>query len=111
MQINGKEIKFNIMKKSDAKRFEAALKTMGKHESEIKKKMTANGEENKTELSSILDEFIEMFREFFTTATGEDVVGDCDDAVEVRAMYETFLAEIVKQKKSFLSASSLSRIK
>jgi len=107
MQINGKEIKFNIMKKSDAKQYEAALKTMERHEQAIKDKM-ASGQ---NDLPSVLDEFIDIFREFFTTATGVDIVGDCDDAVEVRAMYEVFLAELAKQKKNFLSVSSLSRIK
>lgn len=111
MIINGKEIKFSIMKKSDAKRFEDALKTMEKHEAEIQKKMSANEREGKSELSPILDEFIDMFREFFTTAIGVDVVGDCDDAVEVKAMYLTFLREVTKQKKVFLTAGGPSRIK
>ncbi len=111
MVINGKEIKFSIMKKSDAKRFEEAVKAMGVHEAEIKKKMAANERDGKAELSPILDEFIDMFREFFTTATGVDVIGDCDDAVEVKAMYMAFLGEVTKQKKGFLTASGLSRIK
>lgn len=104
MDINGKKINFVISKKSNAKKFEQALKEMEKREASIR-----NNEH--PELSDLLDEVLDMFKQFFIEATGVDVVGDCDDATEVKEMYEEFLGAVKKQSNAFTRPFSLDRIK
>lgn len=52
-----------------------------------------------------------MFRKFFLTATGEDVLKDCEDAQEAKEAYDEFLSAVREQKEHFLSPYSLERIK
>ena len=54
---------------------------------------------------------IRMFRKFFLTATGEDVLKDCEDAQEAKEAYDEFLSAVREQKEHFLSPYSLERIK
>ena len=57
------------------------------------------------------DALIRMFRKFFLTATGEDVLKDCEDAQEAKEAYDEFLSAVREQKEHFLSPYSLERIK
>lgn len=93
MVINGKEIDFKITRISDAQNYERALKEMGHVKEELQKKRDDN------DLCGLLEAFADMFRKFFITATGVDVVGECDDTEEMPQMYESFLKEIGKQQK------------
>lgn len=94
MIINGKELSFNILKKSDAANFKKALEEMERKELEIKKI-------DEEDLISVLEAMDDLFRRFFITATGVDVVGECDDIAEMTKMYDEFLKEVAKQQKSF----------
>lgn len=93
MIINGNELKFSILKKSDAANFEKAIREMEKKEPEIKKI-------DEKDLPSVLDAMTDLFRGFFVTATGVDVIGECDDVAEMTKMYDEFLKEVAKQQKS-----------
>lgn len=104
MIINEKEIDFRISRKKDVENFERALQGMKKKEEEIK----AMGKER---LGDVIGGLEEMFRDFFKTATGIDVVGDCDDTSEMMDMYHTFLKEIEKQKGTVDSLFSPLRIR
>lgn len=94
MIINGKELNFNILKRSDAANFKKALEEMERKESEIKKI-------DEGDLISVLEAMDDLFRGFFITAIGVDVVGECDDIAEMTEMYDEFLKEVAKQRKSF----------
>lgn len=104
MVINGKEIKFSISSRRDAANFELALKGMEKKEKKIK-------EMKNTSLTEMWDAVTEMFRDFFKTATGINVIGECDDVNEMREMYMLFLTEVGNQKQAFLAPFSAGRIK
>lgn len=94
MVINGKELNFNILKRSDAANYKKAIQEMEKKEQEIWKI-------DKDNLGAVLEATEDMLRRFFITATGVDVVGDCDDIAEMSEMYGDFLREVMKQQKSF----------
>lgn len=104
MVINGKDIAFKISRKKDAANFETAVRNMQKKETEIQTM-------DKDSLGAVLQALEDMFRHFFVTTTGVDVVGDCDDIEEMKDMYNTFLKEVEKQRKSFVSPFSPARIK
>lgn len=103
MLINGKEVNFKISNLKHATAMKQALEEMGKTEEEIKAM-------NSKDLVSVLTAMISMFRQFFITATGEDILQDCDDMQDARDAYELFLREISKQKKSVLAPYSVERI-
>lgn len=98
MEINGKKIKFKITKKKNAANFEKAVNEMAEKEKQIR-------EMNETSLGEVLDSLKNMFRDFFVTATGEDVIDDCDDVEEMEEMYNEFLEEVMSQKEKLLSGS------
>lgn len=104
MTINGKEVNFKISNLKHAAAMKQALYEMGKTEEEIKAM-------NSKDLVSVLTAMISMFRQFFITTTGEDILQDCDDLQDARDTYELFLSEISKQKKSVLAPYSIERIK
>lgn len=94
MIINGKELKFNILKKSDAANYKKALQEMKKKEQEIQKI-------EEDDLGAVLEAMEDLFRGFFITTTGIDVIGECDDIAEMSEIYDEFLKEVMKQQKSF----------
>lgn len=104
MQINGKEIRFSISNKNHAANFEKAIRAMEKDEERIRKM-------SQGKLGDVLDALIRMFRKLFLTATGEDVLKDCEDAQEAKEAYDEFLSAVREQKEHFLSPYSLERIK
>lgn len=104
MIINGKEVDFKISNKRHAKKYNEALKEMETTEKRIKKT-------NQTDLIVVLDAVINMFRNFFITATGVDVLEDCEDADEAKTVYIEFLTAIKEQQNKFVAPFSLERIK
>lgn len=104
MIINGKEVDFNIYNVCHAKKYETALQQLGVEEKKIKSIDNGN-------LSEVIERLIKMFRNFFVTATGVDVLEGCEDAVSAKQAYIEFLSEIEKQKKMFAEPFSLERIK
>lgn len=104
MQINGKEIDFRISNVKHAGAMKQALDNMGDTEEKIKSM-------KEKDLTAVLIAMIGMFQDFFKTATGEDILADCDDLQEARDTYEQFLSEIKKQKKAVLAPYSAERIK
>lgn len=104
MTIYGKEIDFKISNVKHATNAELALEELGKTENVVKSM-------DKKDLVTVLTSMISMFQQFFITATGEDVLVDCEDLQEARDAYEQFFAEIEKQKKSMLAPYSINRIK
>lgn len=104
MQINGKEIDFRISSVKHAGAMKLALDNMSDTEEKIKSM-------KEKDLTSVLTAGIGMFQDFFKTATGEDILADCDDLQEARDTYEQFLSEIEKQKKAVLAPYSVKRIK
>lgn len=104
MIINGKEIGFKISNVKHATNVNLALEELGETESVIRSM-------DKKNLVAVLNAMISMFQRFFVTATGEDVLADCEDLQEARDAYEQFFAEIEKQKKLVLAPYSINRIK
>lgn len=93
MIINGKELKFNILKKSDAANYKRAIEEMKEKEREIQQQDTED-------LCTVLERIEDLFRGFFITTTGVNVIGDCDDVGEMSEMYDEFLKEVAKQQKN-----------
>lgn len=104
MVINGKEVDFKISNKRHAANYSAALKEM-----EVAEKKIRNTD--RTDLIAVLDAVINMFRDFFITATGVDVLEDCEDADEAKTVYIEFLTAIKEQQNKFVAPFSLERIK
>lgn len=98
MEINGKKFKFKLSKKKDAANFEKAVNEMAEKEKDIQTM-------DKSSLSDVFDAMDDLFRGFFITATGEDVVGECDDIEEMKEMYNEFLEEVKNQKEKLLSGN------
>ncbi len=96
MQIYGKEVDFKISRLKDAGNMELALKNMEK--AEIKAK------EGKT-IQEILGAMIQVFRQFFIDATGQDVLAECEDLEEAKEAYLAFLEEVKQQKATVLNFS------
>lgn len=105
MKINGIEVDFKISRLKDATAFELALSDMEKTELQNKK------ETGNVPLSRMIPKVLKMFKEFFVTATGNDVLSDCDDLAEAKKAYLDFLKSIQEQKKELLDTFSSSRIK
>ena len=105
MKLNGKDIEFNIFDLTHAQRFEDALKEMEKDEKSIQSslKKFQNGEIG---VAVFLGKNIDMFKKFFKTITGVDVIGDCTDYIQAKKMYEDFLAEVKKDKQKFARFST-----
>lgn len=104
MNINGVELEFKLSNISHARNFQKAIDGMAEAEKKIKNMGNAK-------LDEVLGEVKGMFKNFFVTATGKDVVGDCEDTEEMVNMYNEFLAEVKKQKEKVLSPFSMERIK
>ena len=104
MVINGKEIDFNIANIEHAQNMEKALRSMEKKENEIRNM-------GEVQMSVMLKKMIGVFQNFFSEATGVDVLGDCNDFVKAKEIYSDFLAEIAKQKEQVLAPFSLNRIR
>ena len=99
MIIYKKEVDFKISKLKHAAAMQKALADMGKTEAKIQKA-------RKQDLVEALTMMLDMFRQFFVTATGEDVLADCDDFEEAQEAYYQFLADIKNQKTAMLAPYS-----
>ncbi len=104
MTINGKEVDFRISNLKHATAMQMALDEMGETEKKIQEM------KDKT-LVNVLGAMLAMFRKFFITATGSDVLEGCEDLQEARDAYESFLEQIKRQKASVLAPYSAERIK
>lgn len=104
MTINGKEVNFKISNLKHATAMRLALDEMRTTEAGIKAM-------DDKDLVNVLTAMISMFRRFFITATGEDVLEGCEDLQDARDAYELFLNEISQQKKSVLAPYSVDRVK
>lgn len=104
MTINGKEIDFSIANIEHARNMEKALRNMEKEENEIRNM-------GEVQMSVMLKKMIGVFQNFFSEATGVDVLEDCTDFVKAKEAYSDFLTEIKKQKEQVLAPFSLNRIK
>lgn len=105
MIINGKETDFKISRKSDAQRFENALRRMEEEEKAVQ------GMQEKEGLTGTLEALRNMFVDFFKEITEVDVIGECDDLEEIQKMYFEFLKCVNDQQKMFLKPFSTQRIK
>lgn len=104
MLINGKELDFKIFNLKDAGNMELALKEMEKKEKEIR-------EGKDLSISSAMQTMLDLFRNFFKTATGVDVLEGCEDVLDAKQAYSDFLKEISRQKQAIIVPFSLDRIK
>lgn len=107
MKLNNVEFDFRIAKLEHAAKLEMAMKDMDKQEKSINSKLEKKG----TIVSEIVRDRLELFRTFFKSISGVDVVGDCDDLSEVTEMYYVFLDEIQEQKNTLIVPYSPDRIK
>lgn len=96
MQIRGKEVDFKISRISDASRMELALKHMEESEKQVKEKKM---------IGEVVAASIEMFRKFLRETTGQDVLEGCDDMMEAKKVYFTFLKEVERQKEEVIGFS------
>ena len=104
MLINGKELDFKISNLKDAGNMELALKEMEKKEKEIR-------EGKDLSISSVMQAMLDLFHNFFKTATGVDVLEGCEDVLDAKQAYSDFLTEISMQKQAIIVPFSLDRIK
>lgn len=104
MLINGKELDFKIFNLKDAGNMELALKEMEKKEKEIR-------EGKDLSISSVIQTMLDLFRNFFKTATGVDVLEGCEDVLDAKQAYSDFLTEVSRQKQAIIVPFSLDRIK
>lgn len=93
MVIRGKEVDFRITRLKDAARYEAARAELEGN----KEGFTGNPGEPVTDT---IGRAIGVFRRFMLTATGEDILADCDDLEEAKAAFIEFCQGVAAQKNS-----------
>ena len=103
MLINGKELDFKIFNLKDAGNMELALKEMEKKEKEIR-------EGKDLSISSVIQTMLDLFRNFFKTATGVDVLEGCEDVLDAKQAYSDFLTEVSRQKQAIIVPFDMSGI-
>lgn len=106
MKINNVEFDFRVTNLKHASALKTALENMQKSEHETRKKIKAD-----TDVSEAFGAMIDVFRQFFIDATGEDVLTGCDDFMDARKAYEDFLGEIQKQKTAAFADYDIGSIK
>lgn len=106
MKVNNIEFDFNISSLKQASAMELALEHMGEREKKINSKKT----NPKCRLTEVLADTLDMFRQFFTEATGTDILQECDDIREATGIYYAFLDEVKKQKEHITEPYSADRI-
>ena len=95
MQINYVEVDFKISRLKDAAALEKALDNMAVSEKEVSAKKGRR-------LSEVIQDTVNVFRNFFREATGVDVLADCDDLEVAKSCYLQFLNEVQAQKAAVL---------
>jgi len=105
MKINQVEFEFDIHDVDQAEAFEKAVEDLSKSEDKIKAVTAGN------KMSEVNRAFIAMFKEFFITATGVDVIGSCKNSVTASDAYYAFCEEIGKAKGQLLSKYDVKRVR
>lgn len=95
MQINNMEVDFRISRLKDAAAFEKALDNMAVAEKKVSAKKGRK-------LSEVIQDTVNVFRDFFMEATGADVLADCGDLEVAKSCYLQFLEDIQAQKAAIL---------
>lgn len=93
MVIRGKEVDFKITRLKDAARFEAAKAEFEGNKDNLSGKP---GEP----ITETIGRAIGAFRRFLITATGEDILADCDDLEEAKAAFGEFCQGVAAQKNT-----------
>lgn len=99
------EIDFDIFEMNHAERFEKAIDQLSWSEKKIQdaaksKKMT---DMNKA--------FIDMFKQFFITATGVDVLKDCTNSMTAQSAYYEFCELVGEAKMQIVTKYSAKRVR
>lgn len=93
MVVGGKEIDFKITRLKDAARFEAA-------KAEFENSKDGFSGKPGEPITKTIGRSIEAFRRFIFTATGEDILADCDDLEEAKAVFSEFCGCVAAQKNT-----------
>ncbi len=105
MKINGVEFEFDIHDVDQSEAFEKALDDLSKSEETIKAATAGN------KMSAVNRAFIDMFKAFFVTATGVNVLKDCKNSIVATDAYSVFCEEIGKAKGQLLSKYDTKRVR
>ena len=105
MKINQVEFEFDIHDVDQAEAFENAIEDLSKSEDKIKAATAGN------KMSEVNRAFIKMFKDFFVTATGVDVIGNCKNSIAASDAYYAFVEEIGKAKGQLLSKYNTKRVR
>lgn len=105
MKINGVEFEFDIHDIDQSEAFENALEQLGKSEDTIKAASAGN------KMSEVNRAFIAMFKDFFVTATGVDVIGNCRNSVAASEAYYAFIEAIGAEKGKLTAKYSGNRVR
>lgn len=107
MQIRGREVDFRITRLKDAAAMDSALQKMGRAE----KKLNERANSGMANVIEAFQDYIRLIRDFFVDATGTDVLEGCQDVVEARDAYYSFLDEVGRQKNAALAPYSEDRLR
>ena len=96
MTLNGKDIDFKITRAKDAEAFRIAVEAFAAAAGEFERA----AREGKQTIGGLIERRIGLVRDFFLTATGEDVLADCDDMQLADETYMKFISLVNEQSKA-----------
>lgn len=105
IKVSGIEFEFDIYDVEQSENFEKAIEQLSESEEEIKK-----GVANQ-KMSEVNKAFIKMFRQFFITATGVDVLADCKNTTVAEQAYLDFLDAVGKMKGNLFQKYDTARVR
>lgn len=105
MKINQVEFEFDIHDVDQSEAFESAIDQLSESEQKIKTATISN------KMSEVNRAMISMFKQFFISATGVDVIGDCKNSITATDAYYAFCEEVGKAKGLLLSKYDAKRVR
>lgn len=94
MQLNGHEIDFDYTRVQDAENLTKAARGLAEKTEAAQKAVQAGWGDS-------VKESIAMYRDYLETATGKDILEDCDNIDTAEEAYFCFLAEVQGQKEAY----------
>lgn len=107
MIIYGKEIDFKVTRANDAKALQAAVSELSREAEEFGG-LLQEGEIH--DLGMLINRRIEIVRNFFIRATGQDVLEGCDDMQEADKAYMQFI-DVAKAQSAAVRSNVLYPVK
>jgi len=105
MKINNVEFEFDIFDIDHSEAFEKAVDQLSWSEKKIQ---DASKTKKMSDMNKVL---IQMFKTFFISATGADVIGDCKNSMTAQNAYYEFCEIVGEAKMQIVTKYSAKRVR